>query len=256
MLPQWLDAMVLARLNCGLLETPKSTCMSTLPILQNLYIIRLLNSKLSRVATSLNRLIFDSPKANDALLFMTILSTDLRSLKRRGYNGKQDQTTVHSMTITNFQCALVDRILRQQKDARLAAENARAAEIAKAAKEQEVHQPLPGSFETLVEKEKAPAVYPDQPAIKERAPSPTPAANPFQNWKRKIGSLASVQSEKLSSMTNQLAAKPGVNPPVPAQNAGPSRTPLLPNRPNSNPTGAVTPLSNISMFHSHFFFFC
>ena len=56
----------------------------------NLYIIRLLKSKLSRVATSLNRLIFDSPKANDALLFMTILSTDLRSLKRRGYNGKQD----------------------------------------------------------------------------------------------------------------------------------------------------------------------
>ena len=56
----------------------------------NLYIIRLLKSKLSRVATSLNRLVFDSPKANDALLFMTILSTDLRSLKRRGYNGKQD----------------------------------------------------------------------------------------------------------------------------------------------------------------------
>ncbi|KNZ80421.1 Sacsin [Termitomyces sp. J132] len=47
------------------------------------------------VATSLNRLIFDSPRANDALLFMTILSTDLKALKRRGYN--------------------VDRILRQQK---------------------------------------------------------------------------------------------------------------------------------------------
>lgn len=40
-----------------------------------------------RVAISLNRLLFDSPKANDALLFMTILSTDLRALKRRGYNG-------------------------------------------------------------------------------------------------------------------------------------------------------------------------
>ena len=40
-----------------------------------------------RVAISLNRLLFDAPKANDALLFMTILSTDLRALKRRGYNG-------------------------------------------------------------------------------------------------------------------------------------------------------------------------
>lgn len=148
---------------------------------------------------------------------------------------------------TNRYCALVDRILRQQKDARLAAESARAAESTMAAKEQEVHQPLPGSFETLVEKEKAPAVYHDQPAINERAASPTPAANPFQNWKRKIGSLASAQTEKLSNMTNQLAAKPGVNPPVAEQGAGSSKTPLLPNRPNSNPTGAVTPLSNISM---------
>lgn len=40
-----------------------------------------------RVAISLCRVIFDVPKANDALLFMTILSTDLRALKRRGYNG-------------------------------------------------------------------------------------------------------------------------------------------------------------------------
>ncbi|KAJ2913257.1 hypothetical protein MD484_g7175, partial [Candolleomyces efflorescens] len=38
------------------------------------------------VATSLTKQLFDSPKANDALLLMTILSTDLRSLKRRGYN--------------------------------------------------------------------------------------------------------------------------------------------------------------------------
>lgn len=41
-----------------------------------------------RVSTSLCRLLFDSPKVNDALLFMTILSTDLRALKRRGYNGQ------------------------------------------------------------------------------------------------------------------------------------------------------------------------
>ncbi|KAF5326190.1 hypothetical protein D9611_000170 [Ephemerocybe angulata] len=38
------------------------------------------------VAMSLNKQLFDVPKANDALLLMTFLSTDLRSLKRRGYN--------------------------------------------------------------------------------------------------------------------------------------------------------------------------
>ncbi|ESK92923.1 hypothetical protein Moror_8996 [Moniliophthora roreri MCA 2997] len=47
------------------------------------------------VAMSFNRFFFDSPTANDTLLFMTLLSSDLRSLKRRGYN--------------------VDRILREQK---------------------------------------------------------------------------------------------------------------------------------------------
>lgn len=33
------------------------------------------------------RFIFEHPKAHDALLFMTILSTDLKALKRRGFNG-------------------------------------------------------------------------------------------------------------------------------------------------------------------------
>lgn len=45
-------------------------------------------SPLCRVSTSICRLLFDSPRASDALLFMTILSTDLRALRRRGYNGK------------------------------------------------------------------------------------------------------------------------------------------------------------------------
>ena len=40
-----------------------------------------------RVSTSLCRFIFESPKVNDALLFMTILSTDLKALRRRGYNS-------------------------------------------------------------------------------------------------------------------------------------------------------------------------
>ncbi|KAH7915898.1 hypothetical protein BJ138DRAFT_824538 [Hygrophoropsis aurantiaca] len=57
------------------------------------------------VATSLCRFLFESVKVNDALLFMTILSTDLRALKRRGYN--------------------IDKILRQQQHDRQIAEDAR-----------------------------------------------------------------------------------------------------------------------------------
>lgn len=45
-------------------------------------------SYITRVATSLCRLLFEKAKINDALLFMTILSTDLKALKRRGYNGR------------------------------------------------------------------------------------------------------------------------------------------------------------------------
>jgi hypothetical protein len=35
------------------------------------------------------RVLFKTPKKNDALLFSAILSTDLPSLKRRGYNGRR-----------------------------------------------------------------------------------------------------------------------------------------------------------------------
>lgn len=42
------------------------------------------------VATSLCRLLFDTYRINDALLFMTILSMDLHALQRRGYNGNYE----------------------------------------------------------------------------------------------------------------------------------------------------------------------
>ncbi|KAJ1300947.1 hypothetical protein OPQ81_003373 [Rhizoctonia solani] len=60
---------------------------------------------LYEVANSLCNVLFARHKINDSLLFMTILSTDLRALKRRGYN--------------------VDRILNQQKAERARAEAAR-----------------------------------------------------------------------------------------------------------------------------------
>lgn len=56
-----------------------------------------------RVAASLNRFIFEAPKTNDALLFMTILSTDLNALKRRGYNGDHDHLPLFLTGLTNLQ---------------------------------------------------------------------------------------------------------------------------------------------------------
>ncbi|KAH9034488.1 hypothetical protein EDB85DRAFT_2222292 [Lactarius pseudohatsudake] len=56
------------------------------------------------VSTSLSRFIFESPRANDIITFMTILSTNIETLKRWGYN--------------------VNRILRRQKDERKAAKSA------------------------------------------------------------------------------------------------------------------------------------
>ncbi|KAF8972951.1 hypothetical protein BDZ97DRAFT_1778504 [Flammula alnicola] len=191
------------------------------------------------VATSLNRLLFDSPKANDALLFMTILSTDLRSLKRRGYN--------------------VDRILRQQKDARLAAESARVQ------KEQEARQVGPGSFEA----DKVPnskELHENHTTIRNppegRPASPSSIANPFQSLRRKIGSMASAQTEKISNVANHLAKPAAQTPPLPDSTADQAdHTPGPLTQPQLKPPGTwggpsptrtpdvgpgVTPLSNIS----------
>lgn len=54
------------------------------------------------VATSLCRLLFDTYKVNDALLFMTILSTDLRALRRRGYNGDHEASFTFWTLLTIF----------------------------------------------------------------------------------------------------------------------------------------------------------
>jgi hypothetical protein len=87
----------------------------------------LFDDRTSRVSTSLCRFIFEAPKVNDALLFMTILSTDLKALKRRGYNGAP-ATTFYLRQVADLFAIyqLVDRILRQQKAEREAAEKARA----------------------------------------------------------------------------------------------------------------------------------
>ncbi|CAA7259259.1 unnamed protein product [Cyclocybe aegerita] len=142
------------------------------------------------VATSLNRLIFDSPKTNDALLFMTILSTDLRSLKRRGYN--------------------VDRILRQQKEARTAAELARVAKE----KEQSEFAPPPPYKDALGPEPKSIVETKTPPA--NQAPENRPSSSsPFQlsNFlKRKLDAMAAGQFDKIAESIAKEIASGGMTP--------------------------------------------
>ena len=67
------------------------------------------------------------------MLFMTILSTDLKALKRRGYNGAPSLSLSYRLKSSSgdrhlSHSPLVDRILRQQKAEREAAEKASRAE--------------------------------------------------------------------------------------------------------------------------------
>ncbi|KAH9485292.1 hypothetical protein JR316_0002200 [Psilocybe cubensis] len=196
------------------------------------------NAQIDIVATSLNRLLFDSPKTNDALLFMTILSTDLRSLKRRGYNGNNYKSLCllsnRSQSITP-----VDRILRQQRDARLAAESDRMA------KEKEKATQLPPPPLPLADTR--PAVNdhpnPDPNELVESKPLlPTNLAGHLQNFRRKIGSMSSSATKPFQPSV------PNTDSSSQASEQGPSpRSPGPPTSTNnSDNNSGITPISNIS----------
>jgi hypothetical protein len=55
---------------------------------------------LSRLSTSFCRIIFQSPKANDSLLLMTILSTDLKALRQCGYDSTSSTTLIFLRWLT------------------------------------------------------------------------------------------------------------------------------------------------------------
>lgn len=78
-----------------------------------------------RVATSLCRLLFEKAKVNDTLLLMTILSTDLKALKRRGYNGEYGTHLLPQIIRLSGNVPKVDKILKQQQQDRKTAEEAR-----------------------------------------------------------------------------------------------------------------------------------
>lgn len=63
------------------------------------------------VAASLCRLLFNTRKANDALLLMTILSSDLPTLRKRGYPGNHEFPSFHDAA--NW-ILVVDSILQRR----------------------------------------------------------------------------------------------------------------------------------------------
>lgn len=179
------------------------------------------------VSTSLCRFIFESPKVNDALLFMTILSTDIKALKRRGYN--------------------VDRILRQQKAEREAAERANRASLV-------------SSSETITQdtQTKIPATEMKIP------PPPTPtgtvtksltqtAGNGLEQILKRPTSAISDLGRLLRPNRSNTSSRPTSPPPDPIipkgvslqPNSGSSKGQGLIRGPNSGGPN-VTPLSNIA----------
>ena len=99
----------------------------------------------------------------------------------------------------------VDRILRQQRDARLAAESARLAkqEENRLLSQSSDLQTPPVLKESRLNKNQAPIV-----STEGKSKVPLPFSNPFQNLRRKIGSMATPQQptdpvkEGLSSSTS------------------------------------------------------
>ncbi|KII91548.1 hypothetical protein PLICRDRAFT_512049 [Plicaturopsis crispa FD-325 SS-3] len=186
------------------------------------------NAQVDIVSTSLCRLLFDSPKVNDALLFMTILSTDIRALKRRGYN--------------------VDRILRQQKAQRQAAE--------------EAQQKAQTKENTALISAPPPAVPPKGALA--QAPNSAPTSSPSENrvsaenggeskpLMQTHGDQNLARPRPASKIQNTLQnwrqklAHPGTNgaphglPPMGVNGAGPSQAP------NQPAYKGITPQSDIS----------
>ncbi|KAI8998895.1 hypothetical protein BD414DRAFT_519966 [Trametes punicea] len=187
------------------------------------------------VSTSMCRLLFEFPKVNDALLFMTILSTDLRALRRRGYN--------------------VDRILRQQRAERLAVEEAARA---KTAADSVAQNRAISSADTLV----SPPTQPSQndsesPFLSEATPLVPhggPPSIPHESTKE-LSRPRNLVRSSLDAVLRRLHKDVALNdvgpsdaPLPPLEEGSEVPTPLLPPRPSrpQTPQPHVTPRSNIA----------
>jgi hypothetical protein len=239
----------------------------------------LFDDRTSRVSTSLCRCIFESPKVNDALLFMTILSTDLKALKRRGYNGAPTTTFYLRQLADLFAIyQLVDRILRQQKAEREAAEKARAeARASLISKPPQITvQDTPAKIPTTQTKIPPPPAGSATTAPSSIPPPATPGSTGLEQTSKRSRPTSTIHElgRLLRPNRSEVSSRP-ISPPkgedvLPPSKPVPSRRDVSPS-PNANmPEGAplsakpgssraivrsqprqpgptVTPLSNISM---------
>ncbi|TFK45667.1 hypothetical protein OE88DRAFT_1668942 [Heliocybe sulcata] len=176
------------------------------------------------VATSLCHLLFQNPRNNDALLFMTILSTDLKSLMRRGYN--------------------VDRILRQQQAQREAAYNAaREKMVAETALVSDASPALPADLPPSQSLLGNAPERPESTAETLVSSDSTPRSSledmrrEHQSQPPRASSTASNALQHLMRRFNRPQSSSSSSGGLPAPNPGP-----MP-RPSSS---TVTPLSNIA----------
>lgn len=173
------------------------------------------------------RLLFDAPKVNDALLFMTILSTDLRALRRRGYNGMSPNVDFSAMMLMTW---AVDRILRQQKADRQAAEEAVKAKQAAILASQGVAS---ASSDTLVSDAPKPnGTRPGSPLFNEKESAPLPPI-PAGAPSAVSDELTKQPSRPMSMVRQSLDA---VKRRLQKDNGGPSNAPLGPSQEEDTPS--------------------
>jgi len=145
---------------------------------------------------------------------MTILSTDLRSLKRRGYNGNELPTS--SFVLITMFFLPVERILRQQEEARFAVEAERL-QKEKALADQVAAMPV---FPPTTEPEKSTTGSGASPQI------PTSAAGTLsgifnrhlnlQSLKRRTGLVPNEHGRPHPEKEKQpVNVAPGISPPRP-----------------------------------------
>lgn len=167
---------------------------------------------------------------------MTILSTDLRALKRRGYNGKLStimQRTSHS----HYFISLVDRILKKQRADREAAERVRQEQAREAEKLLSDLQP---SGPTHMPPVMAGSTTTNQPGSDRELPAvPTEGSNPvLPTTQRPLSSLSTQLQTWKRKFANQPTKGEPSKPGVSDAQAGPSSM-SRPSTPDVAPDSSV-----------------
>lgn len=187
--------------------------------------------------------LFAHHKINDSLLFMTILSTDLRALRRRGYNGR----CLHSPTERDLDLntLVVDRILNQQKVERVRAEAARVQleRERKEAQETETRSLAGTSSQPGIE----PPPYTPEKGMVANRPTPAPIAAESQlkaNSRQSVLETFNTFRQRFGNTVGNQGSQPEtkslLGPPQGGQSPGHSPRP-------SSPSGQITSQDSIGM---------